>query len=341
MTIKLPYLVNFALTTKCNLSCLHCSSIGYRHIRGELSTQEVFRVIDQLNILGVFELFFDGGENLLRADFLDICRYASDSGIDVSFSTNGLLVDEPTAKSLKKIGVKYIQISLDGAKPGTHDFFRGKNGAYSKALDCIKLLKENDIDIIVACTISRHNRAELDEVIQLCIQQGIKKLIFTRPIHVGNANINCDLFLDKTELESIYLRLLQKKIGVADKLHINFTHNPVLIPLVKKMKMSSNIKNELIKSLSCAAGKRMCWVTSTGDITPCPVIPMTLDNIRDTPFDKIWKENEVFNKLRNCKQYINQDCARCRQFSLCEGGCHADAYGVENNLFAKDPMCMM
>jgi radical SAM protein with 4Fe4S-binding SPASM domain len=339
MAIKLPYLVNFALTTKCNLNCIHCSSVNYRNVGNELSTPEIFKIIDELNTLGVFKLFFDGGENLLRADFFDICEYASGSGIDVSLSTNGMLMDESKAERLKKIGVRDVQISLDGATPETHDSFRGKKGSFSNAINCINILNKNKINTTVACTISRYNNVEVDEMIQLCISHGIKNLIFSRLIHAGNAIKNSNIFLNRDELNSIFLHLLQKKIEIADKLNLIFIHNPVLIPYVKKMKFNSKIKKELIQSLSCGAGKRICWITSTGDLTPCPVIPITLGNIRKTPFEKIWKENEVLNQLRNCTQYINQDCARCRSFALCEGGCHADAYGVTNNLFLKDPMC--
>jgi radical SAM protein with 4Fe4S-binding SPASM domain len=321
--------------------CRHCSSVAERDAKNELSKSEIFEIIKKLENYGVFELFFDGGESLLRSDLVEICKFSSDIGITVSFSTNGYFFTDNLIKKVKSANIKKIQVSLDSASPETHDFFRNTPGSYDKTIECIKNLIKHKIKTIVACTISKYNYLEIKQIINLCLQLGVNDLIFTRPIHVGNAIFNNEIFIDKETQNQIYLDLISEKIKLQQQLNIKLLHNPILIPQIQKLKIPPNIKRELIQSLSCSAGQQMCWITSTGDVTPCPAIPLKLGNIRETSFEEIWKKNEVFNQLRHCKQFLETDCIKCKYVDLCEGGCHADSYGVHNNLFAKDPMCIL
>jgi radical SAM protein with 4Fe4S-binding SPASM domain len=323
------------------MNCRHCYSSGFRNKTNELSREEIRKIIENLNEIGIFEIFFDGGESLLRGDFIDICNYASDVGISASFSTNGFLMTNDIAKKLKKAGLKKIQVSIDGANPATHDSFRRTEGAFKRAVSCVDLLIKNEIDIVVACTITKNNYCELNHLVNLCIDWGVSDLVFTRLIHAGNAKMNADLFLNKRQLEKIYLDIIHKKIDEKKIITIRVHHNPLLVPLIKQMDIDKKMKRQLTQEATCAIGKWMCWITSTGDVTPCPAINLPLGNIRDTSLEEIWRGNEILSQLRNCKQFMENDCIKCKHFISCNGGCHADAYGTQNNLFAKDPMCIL
>ncbi|MGD8576792.1 MAG: radical SAM protein, partial [Thiohalophilus sp.] len=61
------------LIRRCNLTCKHCYSISAdRDFPGELNTQQVFEVMDDLKQYGVPVLILSGGEPLLRPDIFDI-----------------------------------------------------------------------------------------------------------------------------------------------------------------------------------------------------------------------------------------------------------------------------
>jgi radical SAM protein with 4Fe4S-binding SPASM domain len=323
------------------MHCTHCYSAGLRTIEEELSNEEIITIINSLNEIKVFELFFDGGESLLRPDFISICNHATNIGMSVSFSTNGLLMTKNVADKLKKAGIKRVQVSLDGATSFSHDAFRKTPRSFDKAISCIKTLVETEIYVTVACMISKYNCREFDKLIDLCINLGVQELILIRPIHSGNAKINNTLFLDKALLNKIYLDMIHKKIKLKDLLTIRINHNPLIIPLVEKLKINSKIKAHLIQDAVCSAGKTMCWISSTGDVTPCPLVHLKLGNIRETSFEEIWRKNKILIQLRNGKQSILRDCVKCKYLALCNGGCHADAYGTQNNLFAKDPICVL
>jgi MoaA/NifB/PqqE/SkfB family radical SAM enzyme len=70
-----PYLVALNLTKRCNLKCDATTKAGGGH--DELSTEECFRLIDQIaHVNKGCLLVITGGEPLVRPDILDIARHA-------------------------------------------------------------------------------------------------------------------------------------------------------------------------------------------------------------------------------------------------------------------------
>ncbi len=83
------------LIRRCNLACKHCYSISADHnFPGELNTDEIYTVMDDLKAFGVPVLILSGGEPLLRPDIYDISKRAKAMGFYVGLSTNGTLIDE-------------------------------------------------------------------------------------------------------------------------------------------------------------------------------------------------------------------------------------------------------
>src|SRR5512145_1982558 len=103
------------LIRRCNLNCIHCYSLSCdKDFPGELSTAEVFAVMDDLKAFGVPVLILSGGEPLLRKDIFEISARAKGMGFYVGLSTNGTLIDRACADRIAEVGYDYVGISLDG-----------------------------------------------------------------------------------------------------------------------------------------------------------------------------------------------------------------------------------
>jgi len=132
------------ITKQCNLRCKHCRSTDY--YEGEdgdkiidLSTEEVFRTINDLAKNGVNRIHFLGGEPFMRKDLLDIVKYGFRKGIICSINTNGTLLTQELIVNVLKCKVYLLTFSLDGASKETNDFIRGK-GVFEKVCDNIRLV---------------------------------------------------------------------------------------------------------------------------------------------------------------------------------------------------------
>src|SRR3970040_876140 len=101
------------LVRRCNLTCLHCYSISADiDFPGELTTEEVYRVMDDLKSFQVPALILSGGEPLLRRDIFDIAARAKSMRFYTALSTNGTLIDAPLAKRIAATGFDYVGIRL-------------------------------------------------------------------------------------------------------------------------------------------------------------------------------------------------------------------------------------
>jgi MoaA/NifB/PqqE/SkfB family radical SAM enzyme len=77
---RIPLSGDIELTFRCNLRCVHCYCNlplnDQEAIENELTTEEVFNILDQIAEAGCLWLLITGGEPLLRKDFLEIYTYA-------------------------------------------------------------------------------------------------------------------------------------------------------------------------------------------------------------------------------------------------------------------------
>ncbi|MBQ0730309.1 MAG: radical SAM protein, partial [Oleispira antarctica] len=122
------------LIRRCNLTCKHCYSISADvDFKGELSTNEVYTVMDDLKEFKVPVLILSGGEPLLRPDIWDISKRAKDMGFYVGLSTNGTLIDESNIEKIVAAKYDYIGVSIDGIE-ATHDEFRQRKGAFKESM---------------------------------------------------------------------------------------------------------------------------------------------------------------------------------------------------------------
>ncbi len=139
-----PICLTWELTYACNLSCVHCLSSSGRRDPRELSTQECFGVIDELQRLGVFYVNLGGGEPMLRSDFFEILDHAAGHDVGVKFSTNGTFIDADAARTLAAMDYLDIQVSLDGASAEVNDGVRGE-GSHAAALRAMDHLADGGV----------------------------------------------------------------------------------------------------------------------------------------------------------------------------------------------------
>ena len=87
----------------------------------------------------------------------------------------------------------------------------------------------------------------------------------------------------------------------------------------------------------CPAGTHYVGIRPNGDVTPCPYLPVYGGNLRDTSFQAIWEDSEVFQQIRR-RSELSGNCGACEFSKVC-GGCRARAYGASEDFMANDDWC--
>jgi MoaA/NifB/PqqE/SkfB family radical SAM enzyme len=113
-------LASIGLTHRCQKRCEWCATGAYRHDqRGEMTTAEVERLLrDLVASRHVFHnVSFVGGECLLRPDQVHLVRYATDLGLLLHLSTNGLKLDARMASALVEAGLNSVFVAWELNQP--------------------------------------------------------------------------------------------------------------------------------------------------------------------------------------------------------------------------------
>jgi len=340
-----PYLVSYAVTRKCNLKCKHCySEATEESAPDELSTEESKKLLDDIRNWGIKLLIFDGGEPLYRDDFFDIAKYASTKGLRVVIGSNGTLIDTDIAKRLKSSGIMAVQISIDGAKAKTHDWFRGKAGSFVKALEGAKACKEVGLPFQFGMTIRRGTLDEIPDMLKLAVDSGATAAEFFDLIQVPRV---------KKEIPNEVLTPHERK-EIMKWLAEAQTDCPILIrvpgcPMYTLIIQEMNIQPEhfpsdMLKRIpyygrGCAAGMPNGYLTilPNGDVIPCMLLQIKLGNVRKESITQIWDNSQILLKLRN-RNLLEGECGRCIYRDKC-AGCRGRAYEETGNMLATDPGC--
>jgi MoaA/NifB/PqqE/SkfB family radical SAM enzyme len=141
-------------------------------------------LITDLAKFGAPVILFSGGEPLVRRDLPELAAFAVEKGMRAVISTNGTLITSTMAHTLKKIGLSYVGISLDGMEE-INDRFRGVKGAFKSALSGIENCQEAGIKVGLRFTINKFNVTEIPKLFQLLEDMNIPRICFYHLVYAG------------------------------------------------------------------------------------------------------------------------------------------------------------
>ncbi|MCK8824447.1 putative heme d1 biosynthesis radical SAM protein NirJ1 [Fuchsiella alkaliacetigena] len=342
------------MTRTCNLSCTHCySDSENKSYDGELSTEEAKQFIDDLADFKVPVLLFSGGEPLIREDIFELAEYTAQKGIRPTISTNGTLITKEVAQRLKDIGVGYVGISLDGM-PETNDKFRGKEGAFDRALEGMHNCLEIEQRVGLRFTINRHNFAELNDIFDLIEEEGIPRACFYHLVYSGRGSemMKEDISLAESRqaMDIIIDRTLDFQAKGLDKEILTVDNHADGIYLYLRMKEEQPQKaKEILELLKLNGGNRsgiaIANVDWVGDVHPDQFTQNhTFGNVRERSFKEIWTDtstNEILAGLKDRKPLLKGRCAKCKWLEVCNGNFRPRAEAVHGDFWQEDPACYL
>jgi putative heme d1 biosynthesis radical SAM protein NirJ1 len=349
---KRPVVV-WNMTRRCNLKCIHCysSSRNIRY-RNELTTDEGKKLISDLAAFGSPVILFSGGEPLMREDLPELVKFAVDRGIRAVISTNGTLLTKKTAEILKKTGISYAGVSLDGMQK-SHDRFRGVEGAFDMTLKGIRTCRDEGIKVGIRFTINRKNFSDIPALFELIEKENIPRACFYHLVYSGRGSLLIDedlshgetrkvvdLIMDRTR--DLFERGKPKELLTVD----NHADGPYVY-----MRLSREDPARAAEALSLlmvnqgnSSGNGIGCVSWDGEVYADQFWRgISFGNVRKRPFSEIWMDtsNELIVRLKDKKKYVTGRCSTCRWLDICGGNFRARAEAVTGDIWAPDPACYL
>ncbi|HSJ76531.1 MAG TPA: SPASM domain-containing protein, partial [Gemmatimonadales bacterium] len=226
---------------------------------------------------------------------------------------------------------------LDALDAERHDTFRRVKGAWENTVEGAKILTRVGLPFIVQTTVGAHNRQELAEIAAFAHDElGAKvwNLYFLVPS--GRGSFVSDL------APAEYDQVLGELAGIQRTWSSKMLVNAKCAPHFVRTLLSEDSPAPFPKSFTggaggCPAGTHYMGIRPTGDVTPCPYLPLFAGNLGSTGLREIWDTSDLFTQIRQ-RDHLGGRCAPCELKSLC-GGCRARAYGMTGDVMAEDPLC--
>jgi radical SAM protein with 4Fe4S-binding SPASM domain len=333
-----PILVALNLTRRCNLACAHCYLDAGTRGHGtadELSTGEVRTLLDRIaGLSSEILVVLTGGEPLLRADLCELAAHATRRGLAVVVGTNGTLLDDRLVRALQGAGVRAVGISLDSLDASHHDHFRGRRGAWIKAVQGIDACRRNGLMFQVHFSVTDANAHELDAMIGFARSAGAAVLNVFFLVCTGRGASLCNVSA------GVYERVLAR-IAVAAHEERELLVRARCAPHFKRLAMTTTDADRDaatlgVEAAGCLAGRRYCRVTPEGELTPCPYIEASAGSVRSAELAELWAAAPLFARLR--APALEGRCGACEYTRVC-GGCRARPYARDDNLMGEDFLC--
>lgn len=341
-----PNRIYLELTRDCNLRCRMCYNAAGKKLPKELSTAEFKALLDEMEMIGVFEARLTGGEPTQREDFLEILDYAIAKGFYVSLATNGIW-EPPLVREICKREIDDVIISLDGPEE-VNDLFRS-GGSYKRTLSTISSLKRAGMKKVrINTVLSKLNWKKVEPLFQICRDYDLLLIDFIHPRPFGRGASrdakNITLTAEETLEFNILVRGLRRKYPLV-KVVMDFD-------LLMKGEIQRHPIVPRIKA--CPAGREFAFVSPQGYVYPCGVSPVhdislmgenekdtfIAGNVLEKSLLEIWHLSQTWKPFRDLMQCKPPKCRQCKFWgSKCFGTCPVGAYYESGRLDGEDPYC--
>lgn len=348
-------IVVWNITRKCNLQCVHCyNDSGSDKTCDEISTAGAKAVIDDLARFGVPSILFSGGEPLLRQDLFELIEYAVGKGVRTVISTNGTLIDEKKAEQIKRLGVSYVGISLDGIGP-VNDKFRGAAGAFERAVRGIRNCRAAGVRVGLRLTLTKRNVRELEGLFEFFEAEGVERACFYHLVPSGRGAAIADEDLTHTETREALDRILAKtrqfkQAGRRTDILTVDNHVDGVYLYLKLLAEGSPRAAEVWRLLTWnggglySSGVGIGCIDYNGNVHPDQFWwHYDLGNVYRRPFSEIWTDPDepLLTGLRDRRSHIKGRCKLCRFFDACGGSLRVRADASVGDPWAPDPACYL
>ncbi|MCK5115462.1 MAG: radical SAM protein, partial [Candidatus Aegiribacteria sp.] len=302
----------FEITPSCNLACTYCYNIWKAEggtCPTELPLDRIENLANAIHVAHPVSVTLTGGEPLLRNDLREIVSTFRKRGILVGIATNGLLLDQDTARLLKESGVSWFDISVTSVSGEGYRDLTGTDG-FQAVKQAMLAAVSSGARLTVSHIVTSRNYCDAGRIVDLAYAFRADAVALNRFVPGG------------TGLENRYLLPTLEQLDTALKSASGRSLTSpgmtvyAAIPVEDCQLHHSDYPGITFGSCICGTGK---WAISpAGDLRVCEQSPQILGNLLKSSFEELI-QSPCVEEFRN--SYRNPNCVACSWAGVCGGGC--------------------
>ena len=280
-----------------------------------LSFNKIKELLTDAKTQGISFISITGGEPTLHPEIFKIIKYIKQNGFYVHMNINGSILNSEIINILRL--VDGFGVSLDSVNRREFENIRGRNLIKEIIINIKKLVTEK-LDFNIVTVVNAKNKDSLDNLLDVIIDLGVKKIKFNYFLPIGRGANNKDLILSYNEYIKIYEQLLKK---YSDKLEILKDSNLFYFRF-------SNAKDKRIlksNTISCGAYTRRLAIKTNGDVFGCLLLslpPYVIGNVYKKPLiDIIKMDLQKYFSKKTYTKLKTKPCLECVNQKYCGLGC--------------------
>ncbi len=292
---NVPLSVMLEITGRCNLDCQHCY-LDIKHPPEEMTTAEIFSILEQLAQAGTFFLTITGGEVMLRKDLVPILRRARELGFALRVFTSGTRMTWSLARELAQLELVAVEMSLYGTRCDVHDTITRRPGSHRKTLRAALMLKRLGVKVVLKAPMLSSLEGDHTAFMSLTKRVGA----------VGRIDPAVMVRRDG-DTTPAGLRASTDALVRAFREVGSYTPGVALPPPVHP------------DNAPCAIARRTARIAPDGSVFPCATYPHPVGSLRDQSFREIWwGDSELLARLRAFTfKDVGATCGGCSKSGYC------------------------
>lgn len=337
-TLSAPLRVILELTFDCQAECVHCFTNSPRDIDDPVTFEEWKNLVDLLGKMKTFLISFSGGEPLLYPELDELVEQSAQTGMRTTLDTNGYLLTDQRLDELIDLGLQGVYVSLHAPSADVHDSISGMKGLFDRAVHAIKISVDRGLEVQASTILSQQNKDMIPELMHFHHDLGVNRVSLMNFIPLGRGAENAHLVLQPEDVLELLPQIFKTDQEIGDVVFF--------YPDTPYAYYDRTIGKEAFQLLklrgrigACVAGILAASVNPLGEVTGCDACQGgVLGNIKEQPFDEIWRDSKGFAHLRTITREKQIPCKNCEFNTTCLINCKGlpSQVGPEGNPMLSD-----
>ncbi|SNB47469.1 SPASM domain-containing protein [Geobacter sp. DSM 9736] len=253
--------------------------------------------------LKILSLNIDAGSALSSCKNLLQCL--GDTGLSVTIALD-ILEAASRTEEIKTLKVKSVLVKVD-------------------SFEQLQVFRAWPHPLGIQYEVTMSNWRELPMVLAFCAGNGIRQLVLPMQRLLPDLSVSCFHLTHEEKIE------LAASLGQISSPTLNITiHDPFLWKIF--------FPSRPFPDGGCQAANTMLYIAPGGEVFPCPTLPISLGNLRNSSlYDIVFSEAKIHTRGRIMSS--PGGCIGCGELSSCKGGCRGRALVLTESLDGADPGC--